>query len=146
MKKCVFLALLLASTALFAGSVRLYNDSPYKLRAVVRAADGSYVGEMILLPQTFNTWTDSYNEWSPGPARSQTPYTIHWYCIEGGEYGICTNVSTGATVVASGCDGTRMCKPQAQQEQNAGDEEESLDDQNALPNPTTPSGFPTGPK
>ncbi|NGX27309.1 MAG: hypothetical protein K940chlam6_01243, partial [Chlamydiae bacterium] len=81
-------------------SLRLHNDSPYKLRAVIHAADGTYLGEMIILPEHFNTWSEQYPSFGPGgqqyseqPSRSQTPYTVQWYCLDGGQYGICQNIS-----------------------------------------------------
>lgn len=113
-----FFLFCLISGTLFAGSVRLYNDSPYKLRAVIRGADGTYLGEMIILPEHFTTWSSDYPSFGAAgsrselnPTRSQTPYTILWYCMDGGEYGICTNVAAGASVAAESCDGARICKP-----------------------------------
>ncbi|MDN3507273.1 MAG: hypothetical protein P0S96_08615 [Simkaniaceae bacterium] len=116
MKK--YLLLFLCFGALAHGSLRLHNDSPYKLRAVIRAADGTYLGEMVILPEHFNTWSESYPSFGPGgqnygeqPSRSQTPYTVQWSCLDGGEYGICTNVASGAAVLAGSCDGPKYCKP-----------------------------------
>ncbi|HSX12555.1 MAG TPA: hypothetical protein VLF61_03610 [Rhabdochlamydiaceae bacterium] len=120
MKKQLFLLTLLFSSLLFSGTVRLYNDSPYKLRVVIRGGDGSYLGELLMLPQSFSTWSDSDrqfgvygkgNPYSMGPSMSQVPYTVMWYCIDGGDFSICNNVFTGSTVTAQTCDGTRMCKP-----------------------------------
>ena len=105
---------------LTAGTIRLLNDSPYKLRAVVRGADGSYLGELILNPQGFSTWTDANtqfgvfgkgNPYSQGPAMPQAPYTVLWYCLDGSDYSVCSYVPNGATVNAQGCDGARICKP-----------------------------------
>ena len=116
------LLLLLCSSGLFAGSIRLYNDSPYKLRAVIRAADGTYLGEMIVLPEHFNTWSDKYPSFGPGgqnytesPNRTHTPYTVRWYCLDGDEFGFCANVATGAAVIAESCEGSRICKPSSKQ-------------------------------
>lgn len=113
-----FLLVCFFSVSVFAGSLRLYNDSPYKLRAVIRGADGTYMGEMIILPEHFTTWSSDYPSFGPSgsrselnPSRSQTPYTVLWYCMDGGEYGICTNVAAGASVSAESCDGARICKP-----------------------------------
>jgi hypothetical protein len=116
MKK--ILLLLLLAPGLFAGSIRLYNDSPYKLRAVIRGADGTYLGEMVVLPEHFNTWSDSYPSFGPGgqnytesPNRTMTPYTVSWYCLDGDVFGFCPNVATGAAVIAESCEGPRICKP-----------------------------------
>lgn len=124
-------------------SLRLYNDSPYKLRAVIRAGDGTYVGEMIILPDHFNTWSDAYPSFGPGgqnysqqPYRSQTPYTVQWNCLDGGLYGICQDVATGAAVTASGCEGPRYCKPPKKKKSPYGakEDDEQLHDQNELQN------------
>lgn len=105
---------------LFAGSVRLINNSPYDLRSVIRGADGSYLGEVIVKSQKETVWTDTYGNYGTyGGAnarvnqnyRSKTPYTVLWYCIDGGDYGVCDTVATGAVVTAQGCLGNRMCKP-----------------------------------
>lgn len=116
MKKLLALALL--SSTLFSGSVRLYNDSPYKLRAVIRGADGTYLGEMIVLPEHFNTWSDAYpsfgpggQQYSPNPNRTMTPYNVQWSCLDGDVFGVCTNVPTGAAAIAESCNGPKYCKP-----------------------------------
>lgn len=118
MKFFVCILLSLFSCSLFAGSLRLYNDSPFKLRAVIRGADGTYLGEMIILPEHFNTWSDQYPSFGPGahgfresPNRTMTPYTVYWNCVDGGNFGISTNVATGAAVVAESSQGPRYCKP-----------------------------------
>jgi len=95
----------------WAGAVRLVNDSAYKLRAVIRAADGTYLGEALVMPQKTTQWNDYwggigyYNQ-------SQTPYTVVWFCLDGGGFSVCNNVPSGATVTAHSCDGTRACRPQ----------------------------------
>lgn len=103
-----------------AGTVRIFNDSPYKLRAVVRGADGSYLGELVMLPQHYAQWTDNAtqfgvfgpgNPYSQGPPMPQNPYTVMFYCMDGSDFSVCTNVNTGATITALTCDGTRICKP-----------------------------------
>ncbi|NGX37850.1 MAG: hypothetical protein K1000chlam2_01013 [Chlamydiae bacterium] len=116
MKKVILF--LVCCTGLFAGSIRLYNDSPYKLRAVIRGADGTYLGEMVILPEHFNTWSDFYSSFGPGgqqytesPNRTLTPYTVYWYCLDGDAYGIVTNVATGSAVLAESAEGLKMCKP-----------------------------------
>lgn len=114
-KWILFVFLVVASHA-WAGTVRLVNDSFYKLRALVRAADGSYLGEVIVMPQQTMQWNDYwggigyYNQ-------SQTPYTVIWSCVDGGDFSVCEQVATGATITATGCDGTRACRP-AKKQQN----------------------------
>lgn len=147
MKK-ILICLCFSAAVLSANSLRLYNDSPYKLRAVVRGADGSYLGEMLVLPESFNTWTDSYSQFgplgghsgtTPGAVRSQTPYTVQWYCLDGSDYSICKNLATASVVLAESCDGARLCKPEPPK-QNAGSVEEKLDYDNSVPqNPYLPN-------
>ncbi len=126
LKLCVFVFLgaLLFPLLIFAGSVRLINNSPYDLRAVVRGADGTYLSEIIVKSQKESTWTDTYGNYGTyGGAnarvnqnyRSRTPYTVIWYCMDGGDYAVCDMVSTGAVVTSQGCMGNRMCKPRKQE-------------------------------
>jgi hypothetical protein len=114
--KFLYLSLIIASSALFAGSVHMINDSPYQLRAVVRGADGTYLGEMIIQSQGTSTWSDNtygrvpMDEWGQTD-RAATPYTVLWYCTSGENYSINTIVATGATVTAQNGEGTRICRP-----------------------------------
>jgi hypothetical protein len=114
-----FLLLLLASS-LHAGSVRLFNNSTFDLRAVIRGSDGSYLGEVVIRAQNTANWTDSYsyaggyqgpNAQVESGYRSKTPYVVIWYCMDGKDYAVCDTVSTGAVVMALGCPGARTCKP-----------------------------------
>lgn len=120
----ILFSLFMCSVSLFAGSVRLINDSPYKLRAVIRGNDGTFLGEMLLNPEHASTWNDSNgqlgyfgkgNVYQEQSTRSQTPYTVLWYCIDGADYSLCDMVSTGATVTAQSCAGARQCKPAKKQ-------------------------------
>lgn len=103
-----------------AGTVRMLNDTAYTLRAVIRGADGSYLGELVLSAQSSNTWTDSFshlghndeaNTYEKGATRSQTPYTVLWYCMDGSDFSVCDNVGTGSYITAQQCPGKRSCKP-----------------------------------
>lgn len=100
----------------WAGAVRLSNDSAHKLRAIIRSADGSYLGEVIVMPQRTMQWNDYWGGIGGYYQNSQTPYTVVWYCVDGGDFSVCNNVPSGATVTAFGCDGLRQCKPQQKQE------------------------------
>ena len=52
----------------------------------------------------------------PGtPDISLTPYTVVWQCPSQGLYATCTNVSPGAYIKASDCDGNRFCSPKPDQ-------------------------------
>jgi len=45
--------------------------------------------------------------------QSQTPYTVAWFCLDGGDsFSVCNQVPSGGTVTAFGCDGIRSCPPQ----------------------------------
>lgn len=116
MKK-VLLLILLASS-LFSESIRLYNDSPWKLRAAIRGADGTYLGEMIVLPEHFVTWSNAYPSFGPGgqqyqpnPNRTMTPFVVQWSCLDGDVFGVCTNIPTGGAAIAESCNGPKYCKP-----------------------------------
>jgi len=91
---------------LFSNSVTLFNDSAFKLNATVLSATGDNQGTFTILPQHQLTWQDSY---SGGQAFSQTPYTVIWYCENGKEFGIVTNVGAGAFVSANSSFGDRIC-------------------------------------
>ncbi len=106
-----FGALLLLTATAYAGSVRLLNDSPYVLRAVIRGNDGSFLGEMIINPQYGTTWTDTNLNMLQQSPRSRTPFTVLWYCMDGNSFSICNDVAAAATVTAQGCSGARICKP-----------------------------------
>lgn len=110
---------------LFAGTVRLVNNSPYDLRAVIRGSDGSFLGEMVVKSQRESVWTDTYGQYGTfggsnatqnNNNRSITPYTVLWYCLDGADYAVCDTVSTGALVMSQGCMGARMCKPQKKEQ------------------------------
>lgn len=120
MKVALFL-FLACCTTLFAGSVRLINDSPYPLRAAIRGSDGTFLGEMVLEPQHASTWSDSNmgfygegNVYQEQPNRAESPYTVLWFCNDGGDFSVCDGVSEGATVTALSCPGIRECKPKKQ--------------------------------
>lgn len=106
------LFLLAFCPAAFAGTVRLVNDTAYKLKAVIRAADGTELGTIDVPSQQTMSW-NSYGG-SVGNIQyndvSQTPYTVLWYCSDGNPFSVCTGVSTGSTVTASSCGGTKSCK------------------------------------
>lgn len=104
---------------IFSGSVHLLNDSPFKLRAVIRGADGTHLGETIVYPRHQAQWTDAYshvgrfghgNMIDEQTTWSQTPYTILWYCMDGNEFSVNDNVSVASTVSAQSGTGVRQCK------------------------------------
>ena len=40
---------------------------------------------------------------------SLVPYTVNWYCLAGGSFGVCNDVSAGALVTAQSCGGAQEC-------------------------------------
>lgn len=117
MKK--FLALLLCTMALEAGSVNLVNDSPYRLRVVIRATDGTFLGEMVIPAQNTAVWTDGYRglPGSLNSVRSQTPYQVLWYCLDGSPFSTTSLVATGTTVTANNGDGAKECRGKGKKEE-----------------------------
>lgn len=120
--RALLFILVFCTATLSAGSLRLYNDSPFKLRATIRAADGTYLGEMVILPEHTTTWSSEYPSFGPGgqnysenPSRSMTPYTVFWSCMDGGDYGVSSDIATGALVSASASSGSKYCKPPKKQ-------------------------------
>jgi|SRR5579885_1328490 len=118
MKKFVFVLLgfVAAFGMLEAGTVRLVNDSPYKLRAVVRANDGTFLGEIVINPQDSTTWTDNFAGLPGGfqQAISQTPYTVLWYCLTGEAFSTVYPVGPGGTAMSMLGDGAKQCRSQQQ--------------------------------
>lgn len=110
-----------SSALLFGGSVRLLNDSPYILRAVVRGNDGTELGEAVVNPGQGSTWYDTIGYLGYGELNqnntSETPYTVLWHCMDGNDYSICYQVANAGTVTAQSCDGARQCKAVKKQPQ-----------------------------
>ncbi len=122
-KTVTVLALLLPSW-LAATSVYLVNDSAYPLRAIVRGNDATYLGEMVVNPQSSNIWSDGGSR-SGGLEqypRSRTPYEVTWYCMEGSIFSVFQGVTTGGTATALGGTGVKACKPKKQNRQDTNPE------------------------
>lgn len=97
----------------WANTVNLFNDSPYTLKAQLYDANGNLLGEFTLNPRDATQWNDNWEGVGSGTQYlSQVPYTINWYCMNGGTYGICENVAAGATVTAQSCGGDQECPNQ----------------------------------
>jgi len=118
LKASLSVLVLALCTLVEAGTVRLVNDSPYKLRAVVRGNDGSFLGEVVINPQDTSTWTDGFQGLAPGfnTTKTQTPYTVLWYCLEGDAFGTCPNIGSGGMAIAQRCDGSKQCRPAKQRQ------------------------------
>ncbi|HAZ15700.1 MAG: hypothetical protein A2Y28_03825 [Chlamydiae bacterium GWC2_50_10] len=106
MKTFAFLSLFFATNAAFAGSVRLVNDTPFLLTADILSADDTLLGKKEVKPQETLIWEGS---WS-GSTHSETPYTVAWFCKEGGkEFSVSYSVGEGAAAMASLGEGPKLC-------------------------------------
>lgn len=131
--KFIFAFLLFGITTLFAGSVRIMNDSPFPLNAEIIASDGSHKGKLSIAPQQQMTWQDS----SSGAAVwSQTPYTVIFTCKNGKQFGVLSGVQQGATVTALSSSGDRYCEPPKKKEDQQ--QNSKKQDQNSPFTPTNP--------
>mgnify|MGYP001601985428 CR=1 FL=1 len=97
------------------GAILLHNDTTMILTAVIQASDGTNLGQFSVQPGQQRNFTTNMSPTSyvhPGsPDISLTPYTVTWQCPSEGIFSMCTNVSPGAYVKATICDGTRFCSP-----------------------------------
>ncbi|MDJ0652256.1 MAG: hypothetical protein QNJ27_04560 [Simkaniaceae bacterium] len=129
----LFAFLFFGNVTLFAGSVRIMNDSSFPLNAEIIASDGSRKGKLSLAPQQQMTWQDS----SSGAAVwSQTPYTVIFTCKNGKQFGVLSGVQQGGTVTALSSSGDRYCEPPKKKEEKQQNSKKW--DQNSLSTPTTP--------
>lgn len=108
-KICVAAFCLCALSSAWANSVNLFNNTDYKLRAVVLAADGTVLDEVILNSRDASTWADDFYQFGYNPASANTPYTVNWYCMNGQPFAACTDVSAGSVVLAQNCTGAQEC-------------------------------------
>jgi hypothetical protein len=105
------------------GSILLHNDTNMILTAVIQASDGTFLGQFSVQPGqqknfTTNMFPTAYVR--PGaPNVSLTPYTVIWQCPSEGIFSMCTNVSPGAYVKATICEGGHFCNPKKQPQKEA---------------------------
>jgi hypothetical protein len=104
------------------GSLYLYNDTSFSLKAQIIGANGVVIGEKLVIAQKLIYLEDQIGSSDPvskdtdskfkNYKNSLTPYKVYWYCAEGeGElFAVCQGVAAGATVMASGCSGSCFCK------------------------------------
>lgn len=111
MKRLSILIFLLP-LALFGGSMRITNDSPFVLEATILGADGSNLFSIVLKPQEVYQWYQAPSSFSDLNYQTLTPYTVIWRCNnDGTEFGITTNVpQAGAVFAQSAPDGKKICK------------------------------------
>ncbi|NDD58259.1 MAG: hypothetical protein EBZ47_03270 [Chlamydiae bacterium] len=111
-------------------SLFLYNNSPYKLKAVVIAANGTNMGEKVMDAQETGYFEDALGQSNPVGQQetpsgnsdySVTPYTVIWYCMEGTLYSTCTNLGAGALGAPTYGTGPMFCQPSKPQEPSSSD-------------------------
>ena len=111
MKLKIYLIILCLNVqlGLFCNSVNLFNNTDYKLKAVIISADGIVLDEVILDSRDASTWADDFYQFGSSPSRAKTPYVVNWYCMGGKSFGTCTDVSAGSIVLAQNCSGSNEC-------------------------------------
>ncbi len=111
MKLKIFFIALCLSVQLsgFCNSVSLFNNTDYKLKAVIFSADDVVLDEVILDSRDASTWADDFYQFGSSQSGSRTPYTVNWYCMGGKSFGVCTDVSAGSIVLAQNCSGSNEC-------------------------------------
>jgi hypothetical protein len=98
---------MLCAMPVHGGMLRLFNDAPVPLTAVIYGADGSIAGELTLNQMDGGSWSDEEGDFTPN--RPQASYSVQWLCGDGAPYSVCERVAEGATVTAQGCAGMRSC-------------------------------------
>lgn len=98
----------------YAVSVHLINDSPYDLVAEIQTATGRILGNVSLSPGKDIRWNKDIS--TMNQSESITPLIVAWKCAYGGYYSVCSDVSVGASVSASLCDGSKSCRPNPKQD------------------------------
>lgn len=143
MKKTLFL--LMFGVTLFAGSVRIVNDSPYPLTAEILSANGASRGKVSIAPQQQGNWNDNA---SGNSVWSETPYTIVLTCKNGKQFGIIHGVQQGGTVTALSATGNLFCESDNDQQQQtqhpAKQPKQPQQPQQQQFSPTTPLDSPQG--
>lgn len=100
-------------SSVYAGSLKLYNDSHIEMKASIRGRNGADLGDVLVIPGQTVNWSDTFGQSgysgksSAGQGRnnaSMTPYTVTWRLSKtDDEYSTCTDVRTGATVTPKEC-------------------------------------------
>ena len=118
-----FLVPILAQAGTNDGTILLHNDTTMILTAVIQGRDGTFLGQFSVQPGEQTSFTRNMSPTQyvhPGaPTSSLTPYTVIWQCPSEGIFSMCTNVSPGAYVKATICDGGRFCAPKKQPKKEA---------------------------
>ncbi|HEU64736.1 MAG: hypothetical protein KR126chlam4_00298 [Candidatus Anoxychlamydiales bacterium] len=117
----ILIFLLFPSFFLFADGIKLFNDSPFELTAIVQSADGKVIAQKNFAPEEQSVWStdQTSTEWISNydATSSYTPYTVIWRCSYEGYYSVCSEVAAGAMVTAHSCPGSKYCKPKPKKDQ-----------------------------
>jgi hypothetical protein len=114
--KVFCLGIVLIQATMWGDSVTLLNDTPYTLQATIYDANGTLLGQFTLNPRDATLWSDDYENFgTENQYAVQVPYTVNWFCMNGGAYGTCDDVAAGSTVTAQGCGGVQQCPKQQMQ-------------------------------
>jgi hypothetical protein len=107
--KKLFFFMLFCCSSIFCTTIYLHNDSPFTLIAVIKAADGSVIGQTKLEPNE----EIFFNLEAQNQAKvSSTPYTVVWQCPHGGWYSVCSPASPGSLIRANSGTGQKYCAPE----------------------------------
>jgi len=116
-KLCVLFFLFFS--VLQASTLRLENDSPFSLVALVKAADGTLLSQEKIERYTTKTWDENgvnIGQRKKPSKRSITPFTVVWQCLCGERFSLCEQVATGSVVRATQGMGTKGCKAENKEE------------------------------
>ncbi len=107
-------------------SVFLYNNTDFRMTAVVVAANGKQMGQKTVMPEQTGYVEDYIGQSDPvgksqtpegNSTYSLTPYTVFWYCESGALYSTCEGVAAGALAAPNFGQGPMYC-PKEQQPKN----------------------------
>ena len=100
-------------SSIYAGSLKLYNDTHMEMKVSIRGRDGTELGDLVVPPGQTVNWSDTFGQSgfagkSSGSQNkssgSTTPYTVRWRLSKTeDEYSTCWDVRTGATVTPKEC-------------------------------------------
>ena len=107
MKMQSFLALFLAlGMSVFAGSIKIDNNSPHNLTAKIFSANGAEIEEVTIPKNTLINWADHALKMSGQPS---APYRVVFTCPCGENFGVIENVSQASLIHANSAEGKRTC-------------------------------------
>ncbi|MBX3718294.1 MAG: hypothetical protein KF898_01440 [Parachlamydiales bacterium] len=105
------LATLVLHAGIHSDELWLLNNSPFPLRAQVVYGVAGILEEQTVPPQAQWHWSNDQAFSGPAndPNTGTSSYSVFWYCTNGGEYGVNTNVIPGSWVFAQEANGSKSC-------------------------------------